>query len=258
MNKKLALLIGIDYVGDLYQLSGCVNDIDNMNNLIKTLGFNDIKILKDRNNRDKKTYPYADNIINELKNVCNNKKNSQIYVHYAGHGIGVMDNNGDEKDGKDECLVPLDYHKTLIRDDLIASILSKLDKSSTLHISFDCCHSGSICDLPYNFVPDGNKIVKTYEKDCNRELYKNSGKIIMISGCLDNQTSKEVSWTKSEGAFTGSLRRYLSSTQNNNCYDMLMELNKTIRQKGVRNQNIKISTNFDMSVDDLKKLKFLG
>lgn len=256
MNNKLALLIGIDYVGDLYQLSGCVNDIDNMNNLIKSKGFNNIKILKDRNNRDKKSYPYANNIVNELNNICKNN-NSHIYVHYAGHGIGIIDNNGDENDGKDECLVPLDYHKTLISDDVIASILRKLDKSSTLHIAFDCCHSGSICDLPYNFIPNGNKIVKTYEKDCTKEIYKNSGKIIMISGCLDSQTSKEISWKKSEGAFTGSLRRYLMSTKNNNCYDMLLELNRTIKQKGVRNQNIKISTNFDISIDDLKKLKFL-
>lgn len=256
MNKKSALLIGIDYVGDLYQLSGCVNDINNMNELIKTEGFNDIKILKDRNNKDRKTYPYADNIINELNSICNNK-NSKLYVHYAGHGMGVMDDNGDEKDGKDECLVPLDYHKTLIRDDKIASILRKLDKSSTLHMAFDCCHSGSICDLPYNFIPNGNQIVKTYEKDCSRENYKNSGRIIMISGCLDNQTSKEINWSQSEGAFTGSLRRYLMSTKNNNCYDMLLELNRTIRQKGVRNQNIKISTNFDISVEELKGLKFL-
>jgi hypothetical protein len=256
MNNKFALLIGIDYVGDRYQLNGCVNDINNMNNLIKTVGFNNIKILKDRNNRDKKTYPYANNIISELKDICNNK-NSHLYIHYAGHGIGVADDNGDEKDGKDECIVPLDYHKTLIKDDLIASVIKNLDKSSKLHIAFDCCHSGSICDLPYNFIPNGNTIVKTFEKDCTMNTYRNSGQIIMISGCLDNQTSKEVNWRQSEGAFTGSLRRYLMTTKNNNCYDMLIELNKTIRQKGVRNQIIKISTNFDMSVDDLKKIKFL-
>lgn len=258
MNNKLALLIGIDYVGDRYQLSGCVNDIDNMNSLIKTIGFNNIKVLKDRNNKDRKTYPYADNIITELNNICSNKINSHIYIHYAGHGIGIADNNGDEKDGKDECIVPLDYHKTLIRDDLIASVIKNLDKSSTLHIAFDCCHSGSICDLPYNFIPNGNTIIKTYEKECAKETYKNSGKIIMISGCLDNQTSKEIYWKKSEGAFTGSLRRYLMSTYNNNCYDMLIELNKTLRQKRVSNQIIKISTNFDISVEDLKKLKFLN
>lgn len=256
MNNKLALLIGIDYVGDRYQLSGCVNDIDNMNSLIKTIGFNNIKILKDRNNRDKKSYPYANNIVNELNNICNNK-NSHIYVHYAGHGIGIADDNGDEKDGKDECLVPLDYHKTLIRDDLIASIIKKVDQSSKLHIAFDCCHSGSICDLPYNFIPNGNTIVKTYEKECTKETYKNSGQIIMISGCLDDQTSKEIYWSKSEGAFTGSLRRYLMEHSDGNCYDMLIELNKTLRQKRVSNQIIKISTNFDISVEDLKKLKFL-
>jgi hypothetical protein len=255
-------LIGIDYVGDRYELNGCVNDINNMNSLISSLGFKDIKVLKDRGNLNTSSHPTAHNIKLELDRLCNGKPNQQLYAHYAGHGIGTPDNNGDEIDGRDECLVPKNYTRGYIRDDDIALLIRDLHKTSKLDMCFDCCHSGTICDLPYNYEYRNGKVIRTYSKaSANPFLNRNDiGEIVVMSGCLDKQTSKEIRWLsgQKEGAFSGALRRYLTLNKNASCYDILVSINRTVASKGVRDQTVVISSNVDMSLEDLKKRKFFN
>ena len=38
-----------------------------------------------------------------------------LFMHYSGHGGSMRDDNGDEKDGMDETLVPLDYQRCVVR-----------------------------------------------------------------------------------------------------------------------------------------------
>ena len=47
-----------------------------------------------------------------------------LFFHYSGHGSYIKDENGDEVDGKDECLCPIDYaYSGMIIDDEIKGIL---------------------------------------------------------------------------------------------------------------------------------------
>ena len=46
-----------------------------------------------------------------------------IWFHYSGHGTPEDDDNGDESDGKDECLVGVDDQ--LVRDDYLNAVLTK-------------------------------------------------------------------------------------------------------------------------------------
>jgi len=64
------------------------------------------------------------------------------------------DDCGEEADGYDEVLCPVDG--SFIRDDTLYDILVKPAKNG-VHMFFlmDCCHSGSILDLPYTFKADG-------------------------------------------------------------------------------------------------------
>ena len=49
-----------------------------------------------------------------------------IFLHYSGHGTKLPDDNGDEDDGYDEALVPLDFKQAgMIRDDLLYDIIVK-------------------------------------------------------------------------------------------------------------------------------------
>jgi metacaspase-1 len=169
---KRALLIGINYIGhESGVLSGCHNDVMNMVDYIKNVhGFEDenITILLDD---DEHTSPTYDNMINAYKEfVSQAQPGDALFCHYSGHGCGIHDDeHNEEQDGKDEALVPIDYLENgMVRDDELFDILIKpLPDDVHLLCVMDCCHSGSILDLPYVYKGDG-----TYDEMSIDENYK--------------------------------------------------------------------------------------
>jgi len=105
------------------------------------------------------TNPTKQNIAKAYRQIVKKAQPGDVvYLHYSGHGVSVPDQNGDEADGKDETLVPVDYQtKGIIRDDDLVKILVKPMQAGVFVTSLmDCCHSGTILDLPYKFKADGN------------------------------------------------------------------------------------------------------
>lgn len=158
---KRAVMIGINYVGHSPgELSGCHNDVHNMKKYIMEVHDfeedNIVLLLDDGENRS----PTKENIINAYKKiVAESKEDDAIFLHYSGHGTKLKDDDdGEEADGFDEALVPLDYNDGagMIRDDDLYDILVKpLHKGVHMVSLMDCCHSGTILDLPYIFKGDG-------------------------------------------------------------------------------------------------------
>lgn len=155
---RRAILIGINYVGQQGELSGCHNDVKNMIEYIKNVhGFEDenITVLLDA---DGYTSPTHDNILAAYRKlVAESVSGDAVFCHYSGHGGKLKDDDGDEKDGYDETLVPLDYASAgQIRDDDVFSVLiGPMRSGVVMTCVMDCCHSGSVLDLPYNFIADG-------------------------------------------------------------------------------------------------------
>jgi hypothetical protein len=142
-----ALLIGINYTGQQGELRGCHADVNNMNSFIVTKGFSDIKILKDVPGEEP---PTRANVLAAMRwLVADAKENSSLFLHFSGHGSHQKDKDGDEKDGNDETICPVDYATAgMIVDDELHDILVKpLPKGCKLVAVFDCCHSGSGMDL---------------------------------------------------------------------------------------------------------------
>ncbi len=54
-----------------------------------------------------------------------------------------------------------------------------------MFLIFDCCHSGTICDLPYIATNTGGFKTEKVMKPVK-------AKVICISGCMDSQTSADV------------------------------------------------------------------
>jgi len=84
----------------------------------------------------------------------------------AGHGGKLRDDNNDEGDGYDESLVPSDYSSAgqIRDDDLFKKLVCIMPKGVTMTCIFDCCHSGTVLDLPYTFIGDGeHEEMKTSE-----------------------------------------------------------------------------------------------
>eukprot|EP00538_Stauroneis_constricta_P013629 CAMPEP_0119552190 /NCGR_PEP_ID=MMETSP1352-20130426/5255_1 /TAXON_ID=265584 /ORGANISM="Stauroneis constricta, Strain CCMP1120" /LENGTH=317 /DNA_ID=CAMNT_0007598383 /DNA_START=66 /DNA_END=1019 /DNA_ORIENTATION=+ len=159
---RRAVMIGINYVGhDPGELRGCHNDVMNMKKYIMDVhGFEEdnIVILMDDGEN---TEPSHDNILEAYKKIISESESGDaVFLHYSGHGTKLRDDDwGEEEDGFDEALVPLDFHDNgMIRDDDLYKILIE-DLPEGVHLVslMDCCHSGTILDLPYIFKGDGEQ-----------------------------------------------------------------------------------------------------
>lgn len=156
---KRAVMIGINYVGhNPGELSGCHNDVKNMKEYIMDVhGFEEsnITLLLDDGNH---TSPTRDNILAAYKNiVAESVAGDAVFCHYSGHGGKLADDNSDEKDGYDETLVPLDYQQNgqIRDDDLYKALVGSFREGVYCTFVMDCCHSGSVLDLPFQFAADG-------------------------------------------------------------------------------------------------------
>jgi len=191
--NKFAILIGIDYLNDKNaRLDGCVSDAYNLKKvLIEKFGFEKKNILMIVDDPKNKIKPTKANIINQLKNLVNKTKNlkdSSIFISYSGHGAQIRDRNNDEKDGKDEVWIPLDYRKGIITDDQFRSVfLNQLKGNANCVILSDSCHSGTYCDCCFQYDNNKNYV------QINKLLPNKNANVLVISGCRDHQTAQEVS-----------------------------------------------------------------
>lgn len=191
-NKK-ALLCGLNYIGTPNELFGCINDTNNIKNLLESgpFNYNYFNILTDKTNKK----PRKQNIILELTNLLvYSNEGDRLFFLYSGHGTCTADLNRDESDGRDELIVPLDANSigTCILDDDIKKIITKyLKKGVTLFMLFDSCFSGTIVDLKYNFLVGNGTGSGSDSLIENTNTTETLGQIIVISGCKDSQTSAD-------------------------------------------------------------------
>ena len=227
---KRAFLCGINYIGTNSSLNGCINDITNINNfLVKNCGYDskNIRIMTDDpKSTTKPTRANMEAGISWLANNC--ASGDTLIFYYSGHGSHIKDTNNDESDGRDNVLVPLDYTtKGVITDDwLFLNLGSRLPAGVTLWCFTDCCHSGTMMDLQYNFKCDSvykpgplkagvkyNSVDWTNQFGMTSERSKlTSADVFLFSGCLDAQTSADATIrNQAQGAFTACLLEFIQS-----------------------------------------------
>jgi hypothetical protein len=157
---KRAVLIGINYVGQSGELAGCHNDVLNIKEyLIDVHGFEEenMTILLDDGVHNDPTY---DNIMSAYRQLVSDSEEGDVcYTHYSGHGGKLRDDGNDEEDGYDETLVPLDYQSAgqIRDDDLLRTLVIPMARGVFVTSIMDCCHSGTVLDLPYTFKADGEQ-----------------------------------------------------------------------------------------------------
>lgn len=224
-NNKRALLIGINYNNTPNQLYGCINDTNNIKNVLQTkFSYNNFTILTDLTNKK----PVKQNIIKELTSLLvNAKSGDSLFFLYSGHGTYTIDLNGDELDGQDEMIVSLD---ATISDDLIKQIITNnLKKGVKLFMLFDSCFSGTVVDLKYNYFDN----TATTTTTINSNETNTFGQVIMISGCKDSQTSADAvvrlnNATTYSGAMTYSFLKTIKDLGTKITYTQLLKNMRTI------------------------------
>lgn len=153
--RKRAFMVGISHYDTAltgYQWNNIngVEDINLLSPILKKQGFYLTTILDEQ-----ATYQ---NITNQLSNFTNQtKKGDIVYLHFSAHGQPVEDLNGDEEDGWDEAIVPIDAYKNykkgvyegkkhLLDDQLntyIKKLRTKIGVTGFLYVVIDACHAGT-------------------------------------------------------------------------------------------------------------------
>lgn len=186
--RRRAILIGINYVGQQGQLSGtyvrmpnhyyflifprnlnfkpflfqgCHNDVANIKKyLINVQGFNESEmlILMDDNRHHSPTKRNIEDAFTRITQYS--QAGDVVFIHYSGHGGRVRDVSGDEEDGFDSTLIPLDFKRAgqIIDDDILRDMVKPMRRGVNVTVLMDCCHSGTVLDLPYRFSADDNQM----------------------------------------------------------------------------------------------------
>ena len=238
-----ALIVGINYTNTPNQLYGCINDGETVKNMArKYYGFRDRDIIFLRDDiPDATRLPTKENILKSLKSIVSESDQLRdIWFHYSGHGASTIDRSGDELDGMDEFLIPCDFERNgIILDDDLFDIIS--EAKCPVFLTTDCCHSGTVVDLPYSFDVTKYGLARRIE---NRKTVANQH-IYMLSGCQDSQTSDDVQYEgKPEGAFTKAL--YDSLERNNfevNLIDLFVSVRSILHLRGHSQKTILSSSN---------------
>ncbi|EDQ88849.1 uncharacterized protein MONBRDRAFT_32666 [Monosiga brevicollis MX1] len=204
VTKRKAMLVGINYLGTSAELGGCINDANCMKYLLKKrFGYQDSDILLlTEDNPNPVMHPTRRNIINGFKWLVDGAAaGDSLFFHYSGHGSQKKDRTGDELDGYDETILPLDYKREgqITDDEIFDRMIRPLPAGCRLHCVVDACHSGSVTDLPY-----------ALQKDCRSwyqasRIYKGTeGFVVCFAACDDRQTSADTS-ALAKNARTGAM-----------------------------------------------------
>lgn len=221
-NNKKALLIGINYINSPYALSGCIDDTNRIKILLENRGFNAFQTLTDLT----PIKPTKNNILNEFKNLIVNASSGDIlFFYFSGHGSFTFDRNGDETDKKDETIISSDFQH-VVDDDLKTILSNHMKREVTIVCLFDSCHSSTMLDLKFNYL-DSNNYNKYTENDKVSEC---QGNVIMISGCMDSQTSAEaLIGNKPQGAMSWSLIETINRTPNCSWRELLKSMRDLLK-----------------------------
>lgn len=176
--RRKALLIGINYFGQRGQLRGCINDVRNMSAyLVENFGYKreDMVILTD-DQQNPMSQPTKQNILRAMHWLVKDARpNDSLFFHYSGknimrlciemrpcakitgHGGQTKDLDGDEPDGYDEVIYPVDFRQVghITDDEMHRIMVRPLHGGVRLTAIFDSCHSGTALDLPYIYSTQG-------------------------------------------------------------------------------------------------------
>ncbi|KAK1457152.1 caspase domain-containing protein [Colletotrichum cuscutae] len=158
--RRKALLIGINYFGQRGQLRGCINDVKNMSAyLVDRFGYKreDMVILTD-DQQNPMSQPTKQNLLRAMHWLVKDARpNDSLFFHYSGHGGQTKDLDGDEPDGYDEVIYPVDFRQTghITDDEMHRIMVQPLQAGVRLTAIFDSCHSGTALDLPYIYSTQG-------------------------------------------------------------------------------------------------------
>lgn len=169
------------------------------------------------------------------------KKGDKVYIHFSMHGQPFEDLNGDEEDGWDEALIPVDAQmlysegvydgKNHLLDDELEvyfnDIRSKIGPKGHLYVILDACHSGTasrgnddhIRGTREGFTRSGKNYTPDRTQETNDYFTVTSTKgqspVTFIEACRSYQVNREVRDVETN-TWYGSLSYYIAKSMKDN------------------------------------------
>jgi len=237
-----ALVVGVNYVGQNCELQGCANDAVAMAKFLTGRGYVVTQMIDSKMPEEKtQVPPTRQNILRGLVDIILSG-DEVLFFSFAGHGSREHDASGDESDGKDEVLCPVDLDKGMISDDALRGVLQLMEPHQKLFCVLDCCHSGTGMDLKYEMFDRGGTQYRFLEAPTGAaKLARTPGAVFMLSGCQDDQTSAEstVAATGGQqvrGALTAAtvpiMESLLAKKGSVECGELLGAVRRALREQG--------------------------
>ncbi|KAJ3508176.1 hypothetical protein NLJ89_g5896 [Agrocybe chaxingu] len=163
--RKYALIMGVCYTGkEWWELTGPKHDAEEVKRLLlNDFGFReeDIVLLSECDALPALSRPTQENIEREVELFIKDSEDVDYFLMYAGHSAqrDELERPGIEEDGKEEYIIPCDaviggsnlpIQEKIVSDKFLNRMLvTKLKKGCQLFSIFDCCHSGTMLNLPH-------------------------------------------------------------------------------------------------------------
>ena len=213
------------------------------------------------------------NIISQLSSfIRKTKKGDIVYLHFSTHGQPVEDLNGDETDGWDEAIVPIDAYKIykkgsyegerhLLDDQLnefVKQLREKVGPKGFLYVVIDACHAGTSSRANDETVR-GTKVGFTYnnkvfkpstEKKSHYKVESSSkmSNVMYLEACRPDQVNVEIRVKdKRYGPLSYNIAQALQANPlSTNANDFLSNVKASIMKGGFwpNNQNLVTETSF--------------
>lgn len=164
-----------------------------------------------------------------------------LVFHYSGHGGQERDRSGEELDGMNETLCPLDFQSAgQIEDNEVNKrIVNPLPTGVKLHAIIDACHSGSVLDLPYQAVIRGGRANWQAAYAGRTRDFKGTGGgfAVQFSAASDHQVAADTSKLSggvATGAATFCFIKAVEEKGINLPYgELLLSMNRTLQSAGL-------------------------
>lgn len=268
--RKRAFLVGISHYDTAltgYQWNNIngVEDITLLSPVLKKQGYVTTTLLDDQ--------ATFDNLITQITRFTNKtKKGDIVYLHFSTHGQPVEDQDGDEEDGWDESIVPIDAYKIYrkgvyeggkhLTDDKLNKYIKKLREkigpTGFLYVVIDACHAGTSSRANDETIRGthvgftySNKVFKpsTNKKSHYRiEASAKQSDVLFIEACRPDQVNTEI---KVDGKRYGPLSYNIAQTLSGfmlttNASDFAESLKHSLVNTGrwPNNQNLVTETSY--------------
>jgi hypothetical protein len=212
---KYALTVGVNKYGNGADLAGCVNDSNDWTLALNRYGFQ-VRTMLDKEATGKNIRAAIAELVDKAS------PGDTVVFQYSGHGSFTPDLDGDEPDGADECICPVDIFKNgPITDDELYRLYANRSLGIKLVIISDSCHSGSVSRFmsiggigsinwmrnKVRFLPPAAFLSEKEANELNsgfrRSLPAGRHAGLLLSGCLDVEYSFDAWFNdRPNGAFS--------------------------------------------------------